>query len=197
MVPTDLPLADLHPKPELLPTWHAYDMPDLPNFGEFLVPHVARAGDGFAVFSVYRTQRDENPREEESPNEDLIGPAYSLVTTIAGGASYTLLADWDYGEGGSPIETSTPDSFRQPWIVGACHWMQQAGGQERPTAYCLVWEHLYLRRGRGIRIATAAWAAASCSTERTAVHRFGSPSRSLRRRCSPPAWTGVPATRSW
>lgn len=149
VVPTDLPLADLHPKPELLPTWHAYDMPDLPNFGEFLVPHVARAGDGFAVFSVYRTQRDENPREEESPNEDLIGPAYSLVTTIAGGASYTLLADWDYGEGGSPIETSTPDSFRQPWIVGACHWMQQAGGQERPTAYCLVWEHLYRRRGRG------------------------------------------------
>ena len=146
VVPTDLPLADLHPMPELLPTWRAYDMPDLPNFGEFLIPHAARAGDGFAVFSVYRTQRDENPRDEESPNGDLIGPAYSLVTTIAGGNSYTLLADWDYGEEGSPIETSSPASFVQPWIVGACHWVRPVGGDEQLTAYCLVWEHQYMRR---------------------------------------------------
>ena len=149
VVPTDLPLADLHPMPELLPTWRAYNMPDLPNFGEFLIPHVARAGEGFAVFSVYRTQRDENPRDEESPDGDLIGPAYSLVTTIAGGSSYALLADWDYGEEGSPIDTSSPASFVQPWIVGACHWLQLEGEEEQYTAFCLVWEHEYMRRWLG------------------------------------------------
>lgn len=146
VVPTDLPLADLHPLPELLPTWDAYDKPDLPNFGEFLIPHVARTTDGYAVFSVYRTLRDENARENSSPDENLIGQAYSLVTTIAGGPSYTPLADWDYGDGGAPIETAFPGSFVQPWIVGACHWRREELGSEIVTACCLVWEHEYARR---------------------------------------------------
>lgn len=146
VVPADLPIAELRPLPALLPTWDAYDKPDLPNYGEFLVPHAARAGDGFVVFSVYRTRRDENPRDDDSPDSDLIGPAYSLVTTVAGGNSSTLLADWDYGDGGSPIPTSSPASFIQPWIVGACHLRQDSPQGESFTAVCLVWEHEYRRR---------------------------------------------------
>lgn len=150
------------------------------------------------MFSVYRTQRDENPREEESPNEDLIGPAYSLVTTIAGGSSYTLLADWDYGEEGSPIDTSSPASFVQPWIVGACHWLQLEEEEEQYTAFCLVWEHEYMRRwlgepdeNRGIG------EAALCSTGQMAALHPGCRWTSRLHRFSHPAWTRSQATRSW
>lgn len=146
VVPADLPIAELRPLPELLPTWDAYDKPDLPNYGEFLVPHPARAGNGFVVFSVYRTRRDENPRDDSSPDEDLIGLAYALVTTVAGGDSTVLLADWDYGDGGAPIPTSSPGSFIQPWIVGACHLRRETSQGESFTAACLVWEHEYRRR---------------------------------------------------
>lgn len=144
--PTDLPITDLHPLPSVLPVLGTYDKPDLPNFGEFIIPHVARAAGGFAVFSVYRTLRDENDRTAVSPDEELIGPAYSLVTTIAGGSSYALLADWDYGDGGSPIETSSAGKFYQPWIVGACSWSRKVLGVDQISAFCLVWEHEYVRR---------------------------------------------------
>lgn len=147
VTPADLPIADLHPLPVFLSKLGAYGKPDVTNFGAFYTPHVSRITEGYAVFSVYETLRNENDPLDADPDENLSGYAVSLVTSISGGDSYTLLADWDYGPGGSPIDTSNGDSFVYPWIVGSCHWLQVAeDGEKTYTACCLVWEHVYSRK---------------------------------------------------
>jgi hypothetical protein len=146
VVPTDIEQTYLHPTPEKLPS-DSSGRPELPNFGTFFTPTPVQAGDGFVVFSAYTTYRDLDDSESDSR---LSGDAWSILTTLPGGRTVSLRADWNAPDG--EIETGVAGEFMQPWIVGAAT-VPTPGSS---TAYCLVWEQTYERGG--VRRIRGEWA---------------------------------------
>jgi hypothetical protein len=137
IVPTDIEQAYLHPAPVTLPS-DLSGRPELPNFGIFYTPTPARCGSSFAVFSAYNTFRNLGGQAAGPQSGDL----WSLLTTLPGGRTVSLRADWNAVDG--EIATGVPGEFMQPWIVGATSIQ---GEEDGATAYCLVWEQTYVRGG--------------------------------------------------
>lgn len=133
--PMDIEQAYLRPMPEKLPG-DASGKPELPNFGIFYTPTPVQCGGDFAVFSAYTTYLDGGDGEGNA------GDAWSLLTTLPGGSTVSVRADWNASDG--EIETGVPGEFMQPWIVGAA----AIPGDEGATAHCLVWEQTYVRAGK-------------------------------------------------
>lgn len=135
LLPSDIEQAYLHPSPEILPGDES-GKPDLPNFGTFYTPTPVQCGDSFAVFSAYTTFRNLGEGQDNPQS----GDAWSLLTTLPGGRTVSLRADWNAS--GGEIETGIPGEFMRPWIVGGAHIPSEEDG---PTAYCLAWEQTYQR----------------------------------------------------
>lgn len=136
--PANLSLEYLRPSPEVLPA-EDNGKPELPNFGTFYTPSPVHCGSGFAVFSAYTTYRDLEDIEDES-TYGMVGDLWSILTTLPGGQTISLRADWNAPVG--EIPTGVEGEFMQPWIVGAASIVNQ---QNEATAYCLVWEQTYVR----------------------------------------------------
>lgn len=135
IVPTDIEQAYLHPAPAVLPG-DGSGRPELPNFGTFFMPTPVPSAEGFVVFSAYCTFRDLG---DDGSSSGMSGDAWSILTTLPGGRTISLRADWNAPLG--EIDTGVPGEFMQPWIVGGV----AVPGDNSPTAYCLVWEQTYAR----------------------------------------------------
>lgn len=123
-----------------------------PNFGVFNTPSPVRVSDGFVVFSVYYTTRDENPPGTSEPDYDLIGTVTSLLFTNVDGKTSGLKADWEVPN--ITLPTGTPGQFTQPYILGTLSLVED----EEVAAYCLVWEANYDRRGGRRQAISGNWA---------------------------------------
>lgn len=146
ITPADIVQQYLHPAPAMLPSDDS-GRPELPNFGVFLMPTPVQAGGDFVVFSAYNTYRD---LDDSVSGSGMSGDAWSILTTLPGGRTVSLRADWNAADG--EIETGVPGEFMQPWIVGAA--TVPAG--DFSTGYCLVWEQTYERAG--VRRIKGEWA---------------------------------------
>jgi hypothetical protein len=173
VTPDDLPLAELKPLPATTPA-NAWGKPELPGFGQFLVPHAVMGDGGFVVFSIYTIFRNASGDPEPSPDEPLAGDAYALLVTLEDGATENYAADWDCGPGATLIPGSSAGHFAQPWLVGAAS--VQAGGR---LAAALAWEHHYSRRPsaepRGIGGEWVLYLVDASDTERVVLSGPGAP----------------------
>lgn len=140
VTPEDLP-SPLRPFPASTPP-NAFGKPELPGFGQFLVPHVAWSDGGFVVFSVYTTFRNESGDDDPSPSDPLAGDVFALAVTIPDQTTSAYGQDWDAGAGVPLLPGAVVGYFSQGWILGACSVAVGAN----TLAAALVWEHQYGRK---------------------------------------------------
>lgn len=142
--------------------------PDLPNFGTFFTPHPVRAGHSFVVYSAYTTYRNLN--DGGAGHDTWEGDAWSLLTTLPSGDTYSLVASWNAGESAPRIETAEPGGFMQPWIVGAAS-VPAEDVADGYVGYALVWEQTYLQGTDNVTSgAWALYASSGGAPTRTVMH---------------------------
>ena len=139
LLATDLTYPLLHPYPPTIPG-NAWGKPVLPGVGKFLTPYVGRTTEGYVVFTVYTTYRDESLDPGASP--DWQGDAYGLVTVLPNGDNVVLKADWDSGGTAALFPDASAAELVVPTIIGCCTLPDA-------TVLCFVWEHSYNRKGTG------------------------------------------------
>jgi hypothetical protein len=137
--PFDLAPNYLQPYPATIPADITSGRPELPNFGTFYYPTPVQCGEDFAVFSAYTTYRDMEDIENPATS-GMAGDLWSVLTTLPNGQTISIRADWNAPNG--EIPTGVAGEFMQPWIVGGAPVLT---GDNKATAYCLVWEQTYLR----------------------------------------------------